>query len=62
MEVLLRIMSGLGLLVVLLLLVEVLAVGVSLLILRIVEKLLGDVEGESVADGNGYGEESGEGS
>lgn len=62
MEVLLRIMSGLGLLVVLLLLVEVLAVGVSLLILRIVEKMLGDVEGESVADGNGFGEESGEGS
>lgn len=62
MELLLRIISGLGLLVVLLLLVEVLAVGVSLLILRIVEKKLGDVEGESVADGNGYGEESGEGS
>lgn len=62
MEVLLRIMSGLGLLVVLLLLGEVLAVGVSLLILRIVEKMLGDVEGESVADGNGFGEESGEGS
>lgn len=62
MEVLLRIMSGLGLLVVLLLLVEVLAVGVSLLILRIVEKMLGDVEGESVAGGHGNGEESGEGS
>lgn len=62
MELLLRIMSGLGLLVVLLLLVEVLAVGVSLLILRIVEKMLGDVEGESVAGGYGNGEESGEGS
>lgn len=60
MGLLLRIMSGLGLLVVLLLLVEVLAVGASLLILRTVEKMLGDVEGESVADG--YGEESGEGS
>ena len=60
MEELLRIMSGLGLLVVLLLLVEVLAVGASLLILRIVEKMLGDEGGESVADG--YGEESGEGS
>lgn len=62
MEVLLRIMSGLGLLVMLLLLVEVLAAGASLLILRIVEKMLGDVKGESVADGNGFGEESGEGS
>lgn len=48
--------------VMLLLLVEVLAAGASLLILRIVEKMLGDVKGESVADGNGFGEESGEGS
>lgn len=61
MEVLLRIMSGLGLLVMLLLLVEVLAAGASLLILRIVEKMLGDVKGESVANSYGYGEETGEG-